>query len=206
MLRIWGRLSSINVQKVTWVAGECGLVFERIEAGMQFGVVDTPEYRTLNPNAAIPTIDDNGLILWESNAITRYIAAQYGAGTVWPTDPAKRALADLWMDWQTTTLYPSMVPAFLGLIRTAPEKRDQAAIATSIAKAEALIGLLDRHLQDKPFVAGGDFSMGDIALGPVLHRWFHMPVESGPHPHVRRWYNAIANRPAARSSLILPVT
>src|SRR5215203_5497868 len=133
MLTLWGRVNSINVQKVHWRLEELGLAYDRIEAGREFGVVDTPEYRRMNPNGLVPTIEDDGFVLWESNAIVRYLAA-------------KRADADRWMDWQATTFTPATGPAFHGLIRTASEQRDASAIAQSIAKAEPMAALLDAHL------------------------------------------------------------
>src|SRR5450631_4370637 len=105
MLKVWGRANSVNVQKVLWTCEELALPYKRIEAGMEYGVVSTPEYKKLNPNAMVPTIDDDGFVLWESNAIVRYLAAKYGAGSLWPADPKIRASADRWMDWQQTTLW-----------------------------------------------------------------------------------------------------
>ena len=94
MLRIWGRTNSINVQKVMWAVGELGLAHERIDAGGAFGGLDTAEYGAMNPNRKVPTIDDDGEVLWESNACVRYLAARYGAGSLWAEDPAERARAD----------------------------------------------------------------------------------------------------------------
>ena len=90
MLRIWGRVNSINVQKVMWAVAELGVPYERQDAGMAFGVVNTPEYKAKNPNSRVPTIEDGNLVLWESNACVRYLAAKYGAGTLWPNDPGER--------------------------------------------------------------------------------------------------------------------
>jgi glutathione S-transferase len=171
MLTLWGRTNSINVQKVHWCLEELALPYRRIDAGREFGVVDTPEYRRLNPNALVPTIEDDGFVLWESNAIVRYLAAKHAGGGLWPADPRTRADADRWMDWQATTFTPATGPAFHGLIRTAPEKRDTSAIAQSIAKAEPMAALLDAHLAGRRFVAGDAFTAGDIAVGAAAHRW-----------------------------------
>lgn len=206
MLKIWGRINSINVQKVVWAAGEVGQPFERIDAGMAYGVVDTLEYRAKNPNGLVPCLEDGDLVLWESNAIVRYLAAQYAPGTLWPTDPKVRAQADKWMDWQATSFYAAMHPAFMGLVRTPPEKRDQAAIEASIVKFEAAMAILDAQLAKSAFAAGASFGMADIALGVVAHRWLNMPVTRKPAPNVARWYGMIAARPAAEPALPLPVT
>lgn len=208
MLTIWGRLNSINVQKVVWVAGELNLPFVRHDAGMQFGITKTPDYLAKNPNAVVPCIEDDGFVLWESNAITRYLAAKYGANNagLWPADPAARALADRWMDWQTTTAYPAMHVAFHNLVRTAPDQRDAAATAASIDAFEDKMRIFDAHLSANAFAGGAQFTIGDIPIGTVVHRWMHMPVERKPRPHVERWYQAIYARPAAQAALMLPVT
>src|SRR6202140_854311 len=131
MLTIWGRSNSVNVQKVLWCCEELPRGYERIDAGGPFGVVSTPRYLNLNPNGLVPTIEDDGFVLWESNAIVRYLAAKHASGSVWPSDPHERADADRWMDWQTTTLQPAMGPAFVHLVRFPPEKRDATAVDPS---------------------------------------------------------------------------
>ena len=123
MLRIWGRLSSVNVQKVVWCADELGLAYERIDAGGAFGLTRTPEYLAMNPNSLVPVLDDDGFVLYESNAIVRYLAARHSRGTLWPEDLAKRADADRWMDWQTNTYQPAMRDIFWQLVRTPADKR-----------------------------------------------------------------------------------
>ena len=134
MLTIWGRNNSINVQKVMWTVAELGLAHQRHDVGRQFGGLDTAEFLAMNPNGLIPTIDDDGTIVWESNAVVRYLAAKYGAGSLWPEDPAQRADADRWMDWMLNTINPHIGPVFVALIRTPPEQRDGPAIDAAAAK------------------------------------------------------------------------
>jgi glutathione S-transferase len=206
MLTLWGRTNSINVQKVHWCLEEIGLPYRRIDAGREFGVVDTPEYRRLNPNALVPTIEDDGFVLWESNAIVRYLAAKHAGGTLWPADPRTRADADRWMDWQCTTFTPATGPAFHGLIRTAPDQRDAGAIAQSIAKAEPMAALLDAHLAGRRFVAGDAFTAGDIAVGAAAHRWLNLPAAREKRRHIERWHAELLTRPAAAKVLVAPIT
>jgi glutathione S-transferase len=206
MLTIWGRMNSINVQKVVWAAEELGRAFVRHDAGMAFGVVNTPEYRAMNPNGLVPVIEDDGFVLWESNAIVRYLAAKYGEGRVWPTDPAARALSDRWMDWQATTFYPAYAPAFMGLVRTPADKRDPAAIEASRVKTESILGVLDDHLAANAHLGGEAFGIGDLALGPTVHRWLNMPVARTPRPHLEAWHQRITARPSAACFRDLPVT
>ncbi|MGL4729869.1 MAG: glutathione S-transferase family protein [Bosea sp. (in: a-proteobacteria)] len=203
---IWGRLNSVNVQKVVWAAGECGVAFERRDAGMHFGINSSADYKAKNPNGLIPLVEDGETIIWESHAIIRYLAAKYAAGRLWAHDPAERSSADRWMDWTATVFNPAMNSAFHQTVRTPPEKRDEALIAASIAQTEAKLALLDAHLTGHEFLAGQHFTMAECALGPFIHRWLNMPVERQPHAHVSRWYETIRIRPAAVSALQLPVT
>jgi glutathione S-transferase len=206
MLKLWGRLNSINVQKAVLALEEMGLPYERTDAGQQFGVNKSPEYLAMNPNGLVPTLDDDGFILWESNVIVRYLCAQYAAGTLWPEDLKIRAEADRWMDWQTATLSGAMGPGFSGLVRTPPEKRNADAIAASLAKTTTLVGMLDAHLDGRDYIAGSAYSMGDIALAPIMHRWFNMPCERAAAPNAERWYATLMKRPACARVLTLPIT
>ena len=197
MLKIWGRLTSVNVQKVVWCADELGLEYERIDAGGQYGVVNSPEYRAMNPNGLVPVIDDDGFVLWESNAIVRYFSTKYGADSLWPNDIMVRADADRWMDWQAVSLNPGIGPAFLQLIRTLPEKRDDGIIENARIETEKKLGVLDAHLSTREYVAGSRFTMGDIPLGCSMDRWFKLPLTRESHPHVERWYAALRERKGA---------
>src|SRR5688572_17398264 len=153
MLKIWSRRNSINVQKVLWCCGELGLDYERIEAGLAFGVNNTPEYKALNPNGLVPTIDEDGFILWESHAILRYLARKHGSGTIWPTDARAAADVDRWMEWYSTTLWPNVRPIFHNLIRTPPEKRNMAEVEDGRQKLTANLPILDEQLAARENIA-----------------------------------------------------
>ncbi len=205
MLTIWGRISSINVQKVVWAAGEVGQSFERIDCGGAFGGLREPMFLAKNPNAQIPVLEDGELCIWESNSIVRYLAARYGAGWIWDEDPARRADADRWLDWMQASLQPAMTPAFWGAVRKVPEHAEPAKIAASVARVEPLMEILDHHLANRSFLAGERFGMADIVVGCGAHRWLNMPVERIERPHLRRWYETIFARPAAKPALVLPI-
>lgn len=206
MVRIWGRPNSLNVQKVMWAVAELGLAHERADVGGPFGGLDEPAYRARNPNGLIPVIEDEGTIVWESNAIVRYLAARWGQGTLWAIDPAERAQADQWMDWQQTTIQPLLGPLFLGLIRTAPEQRDEAVLATTARKLGETLVILDRWLADRPFVAGTRLSMGDIPAGAAVNRYLHLPIERPDLPHLRRWYDGLVASAAFRKHVMIPLS
>ncbi|MDF2781751.1 MAG: glutathione S-transferase [Geminicoccaceae bacterium] len=206
MLRVWGRTNSINVQKVMWAVGELGLAHERCDVGGAFGGLDTPEYGALNPNRKVPTIEDGGVVLWESNACVRYLAARYGAGDLWREDPAERARADMWMDWQASTLLPDMVTVFWGLIRTPKDQRDMAAIEAAAERLGGLWQILDQHLASRIFVAGERFTMGDIAVGAACYRYHELPIERPGLPQVATWYGRLRERAPFREHVMIPVT
>jgi glutathione S-transferase len=194
MLKIWGRKNSSNVQKVMWAVGETGITYEHTEFGGAFGGNREPSYLALNPNGLVPTIQDGDVTLWESNAIVRYIASKYGAGTLAPSDIATRARADQWMDWQLTTVNAPMVTTFWGLVRTPPEKRDHAAIAAGKTRYTEVMTLLDAQLAKTRFVAGDSFCMGDIPVAVMAHRYLYLFPDHPPLPDLQRWYDALAVR------------
>jgi glutathione S-transferase len=206
MLKIWGRTNSINVQKVMWAVAELGLPHERTDAGGAFGGLDTATYKSINPNSRVPTIDDNGVIVWESNTIVRYLAARYGAGRLWPIDPAHRSEADRWMDWQQTTIAPDMFPVFWGLVRTPPEKRDTAAIKAAGERLAASFQMLDRHLAGRPFVAGTDFSMGDIPVGCANARYAKLDIAKPALPNCDAWHRRLMERQGFRQHVDMPLS
>jgi glutathione S-transferase len=205
-LHIWGRMSSINVRKVVWAAQEVGVTFARTDAGKQFGIVNTPAYRALNPNSVVPTLQDGDVVLWESNVIVRYLCARYAPDTLYPLALAPRFNAERWMDWQQTTFNGAGGAAFLQWIRTPAEQRNHALIAQSVAAVEPLLAVMDAHLANQAYLAGDAFSMADIPLAAEIHRWFNLPQARPELPHVERWYQAILQRPATRGVLDQPLS
>jgi glutathione S-transferase len=206
VLRVWGRANSINVQKVLWTLDELNVPFERIDAGLHFGVVNTPEYRKMNPNGRVPTINDEGFILWESNAIVRYLAAKHGVGSLWPSDLKQRADSDRWMDWITDSVQLAVGPVFLQLIRTPPEKRDAKLIEANTQKANALFPILDNALASREYIAGRTLTIGDIPIGVFTHRWFSLPIARPNVPNVEAYYERLKQRPAYRTHIVKPLT
>jgi glutathione S-transferase len=206
VLRIWGRSNSINVQKVLWCCEELDIRYQRVDVGGPFGGNREPEYLRLNPNGLVPTISDGGFVLWESNVIVRYLAARHGMGTLCPDDLAERADADRWMDWQMGTLWSSLRPAFVGLIRTPPEKRDRADIATAISRTTENLAMLDAHLAARDYVTGTVFTMADIPLGVTAYRWFNLEIEQPPMPNLEAWYERLCARSPYEVAVMLPLS
>lgn len=206
MLKIWGRTNSINVQKVMWTVAELDLPHERTDVGGQFGGLDTPAYGTMNPNRLIPVIEDDGAVIWESNVIVRYLAAKYGVGSLWPEDPAARAVADQWMDWYLTKVIPDLHPVFLGLVRTPPERRSMTVIETAAEKLARTFNLLDDHLANRSYMTGDHLTIGDIPLGAATYRYYALPVKRPALPYLEAWYGRLQEREAFHKHVMIPLT
>lgn len=191
MLKILGRATSSNVQKVMWCCAELGLPFEREDVGGPFGRNRDPEYLAINPNGLVPTIIDDGFTLWESNTIVRYLASVHGGDEFWPSDPRARADAERWMDWQLSVLAPAVYPVFWGLIRTKPEDRDWDAINAGRDRLAAAFAILDRHLAGRDYVGGTNFTAADIPVGVVAYRWFEMDIKREDYPDLKQWYDRL---------------
>lgn len=206
MIKVWGRKNSINVQKVLWCCDELEIPYQRVEAGAQAGDVDTVAYRKLNPNGLVPTLQDGNFVLWESNTILRYLGTRYSSGDIWPTNPETRSLADRWMDWQLGTLWVDMRPMFIQLIRHSPDHRDQRLIDTAYDKTLAAMKILDAHLGENNYVAGDNFSLGDIPVGAVTYRWMSLPIERPALANLQNWYEQLGKRSAFRQHVMLPMS
>jgi len=206
MLKIWGRKNSSNVQKVLWTCAELDVAFERVDWGGGFGGNHDPAYLAMNPNGLVPTVRDGDLVLWESNTIMRYLCATRGGAHLLPGDPAERSHVERWMDWNLAALTQPMSALLVGYFRTAPEKRDHAALDQMRKRAGELWAIVERQLAEREYIAGGAFTLADIGLGIWAHRWHSYPVERPIMPRLRAWYERIGERPGFRSHVAGPVS
>ena len=205
MLRVWGRSSSFNAQKVLWLVGELRLEHQHIEVGGRFGGLDAADFLAMNPHGNVPVIDDDGAIVWESHAILRYLAARYGGSRWWPDDPGERSLADRWMDWAQTALQPDfLMGVFWGYYRTPEPQRDMASVREKVAACSAHFRLLDRVFADRPYLLGDDLTLADIPAGTALYRYFGLEIDRPPVPHVEAWYRRLQQRPPYRAHVMIP--
>jgi glutathione S-transferase len=206
MLRIWGRKTSSNVQKVLWCCGELDIPFERVDVGGPFGGNKDVHYLELNPNGLVPTIQDGDLVLWESNTICRYLAATHNGERLYPPAPAERADVERWMDWQLSTIGPPMGVLLYGLIRSKPEARDHASIEAARRKAFAAWAIIEDALESAPFLTGSGLSLAEIVMGTLVYRWHAFPIERPPLPRLKAWYERMRERPAFRMHIEIPIT
>lgn len=204
MITVWGRNTSSNVQVVMWAIAELGLTHERIDWGGAFGGNDDPDYRARNPNGLIPTIKDGELVLWESQAILRYLGARYGDEAFWPSDPANRAPIDMWAEWVKTTLAPALtLKVFWQLVRTKAADRNHALIAEGAAQLKALTAMVEARLGDGPYLGGAALSFADVMLGHVLYRYNTLDFERGATPNLDAYYAHLQERPTYREHVMV---
>ena len=206
MLKIWGRINSINVMKVLWCVDEIGIDYERTDAGMEFGVVDESFYGKLNPNRKVPTIEDNVVVLWESNVIVRYLAAKYALGTLCLEDAGERAGAEQWMDWQQTSVHADITFIFWGLVRNRKENQDPEKIAAASGRLGESWRLVDDHLSGRDFLCGDQLTMADIPLGTAVWRWYNLDIERPELANVEAWHERLKQRAGFQQHVMLPLT
>jgi glutathione S-transferase len=208
MLKIWGRPNSIHTQRVLWTCAEAEVPYELILAsatmgpdghisggGKPYGIVDTPSYRAMNPNGTVPTIDDDGYVLWESNVISRYLAQKYAPEALFGGSLERLGHANQWMEWTGTRLEPALHVLVMELVRLAPEKRDPANVERVRRETLPRLEILDRHLAGQPYVAGDTFTLGDIPPGAAAYRWTLFDLDGPPLPHLKAWQARLAERP-----------
>ncbi|MDA0238431.1 MAG: glutathione S-transferase family protein [Proteobacteria bacterium] len=205
MLKLWGRPDSSATHKVLWTCIEAGIEYEFIMTGGKYGGLTDPEYLAMNPTLRIPTILDDGYVGWESNSCARYLAAKYASGTLWPEDLQIRAEADKWMDWQCTH-WMDIVPAFAWLIRGTETFGAAEGVEPSRLKSLEAYQMLEDRLEDRDYVAGDSFTMGDIALCPRVHQFLNLDIDTPGMPNIKAWYARLKERPSFDQVFTLPLT
>jgi glutathione S-transferase len=206
MITIWGRKTSANVQKVLWLCDEIGVKFERKDVGGPFGGLDTPEFRTLNPNQVIPVIQDQGVVVWESHAVMRYLATKYAPEKLYPTEPKARSQVERWLDWHLGTLSPAITPVFISLYRTPEAERNADVLARQVAVLTKTLVSLDSQMAGRPYLAGDDLTIADFAFGNSIWRWLAFPIARPELPNVQAWQARVATRPAYQMHVAQPVS
>ena len=195
MLKIYGYAASINVRKVLWVCDELGLSFDREDWGGAFRPTSDPQFKALNSAGMVPVINDDGVIVWESNTIVRYLASSRGRTDLLPVQPAARAQVEQWMDWQGSDFNNSWRVAFQGLVRKNPAFQDPKAIEASLGQFSTMVGIVDAQLaRTGAYIAGDGFTAADIAIGLSLRRWHSIPVTRPRYPNVERYYEKLLMR------------
>ena len=204
MIEIWGRKNSSNVIPVMWTLAELKIPYKRHNVGGSFGGTNTDSYARMNPNKLVPTMNDQGFILWESNAIVRYLCRQYAYGSLCPDDPREAAQADQWMEWYKSSVMTKIHPVFWGLIRVPLEQRDLTKTTQGATEIAKVLGVLDNHLDQRTHVLGDTFTMADIPLGASMYRYYNLDIEHGSFPNIESWYDRLCQRPAYQDHAMIP--
>ncbi len=205
MIKVWGRASSSNVQSVMWCINELKLPHDRIDAGLMYGVTDTPDYLAMNPNGTVPTIvDGSNPPLWESGAILRYLANKYGKAPFWPDDPVQRADVDRWAEWGKVSVQTNFSgPIFWKLVRTQPEQRDEQQLAAAVKHFEKFLTIADQRLSTRKFLVNDDFTLADIQFGHILFRYYDVDIKRSPLPELRRYYDQLTTMPNYKQHVMI---
>jgi glutathione S-transferase len=199
-LRVLGRHTSSNVQKVLWCLAELGQAFQREDYGGPFGRSNAPEYLRFNPNGTVPTLVDADFAIWESNTIVRYLCNKFQPTTLYPADAAQRALIERWMDWQLASVAVEFLPLYRGLVR---EQRQAEELEVARQRTARLLTILDGALAEREYLNGPELTVADMALGPTVYRWYELPIRREPMLNLKNWYVRLTHRSAFRDSVMV---
>ncbi|PTX54084.1 glutathione S-transferase [Litoreibacter ponti] len=201
---LYGRATSSNVQAVLWALEEMGLDYTRLDYGEGFAPLDTPDYLALNPHGLIPVLREGDVAIWESCAILRYLAARHGGDAFWPADPLARAQVDMWAEWAKRDVAEGFTgPVFWQVVRTPKARWDHAAIAQAVATLEMHLAKAEARLAHQDYLCGDSLTLADIVFGHVLYRYFDIEIDRAPLPHLRRYADRLAERPAYRHCVMV---
>lgn len=194
-MKLYGRTTSFNVQKVLWLLEELAVPYEHIELGGRFGGLDSPEFSRLNPMRKVPVLVDGKKVVWESHTILRYLAASYGRPAWYSDNPYQRSLYERWMDWAQVTFQPAFMGTFWGFYRMPPNKRDMGAINSDLQKCSQCLDVIEHQLMDNDYIAGPAITLADISVGSVLYRLTSQGLKVELPPRVMNWYEKLKQRP-----------
>ena len=206
MITVWGRENSTNVKKVLWMLDELELTYNIVNAGGAFGKNTDPAYLALNPNGLVPCFQEDDFVLWESNAILRYLAECSGKPEFWPADARHRASIDKWLDWASSSLIAPYRQVYQTLVRIPEPERDMALVASGMKVFEKYWAIADAILAKQKWLSGETFGIGDIPLGIYAYSWYSLNIERQSHPNVERWYQQLTQRPAFIKRVMIPLS
>ena len=196
MLKILGKAASINVRKVLWTCAEIGIPFEREDWGAGFRSTADPEFLRMNPNAMVPVIKDGDFVLWESNAICRYLCARHEREDLLPRAPQARAQVEKWMDWQISDLNNAWRYAFMAIARQSPLHQDAELLQRSCVDWNRHMRVIEQHIATHtPFLAGSQFTLADIVIGLSIHRWKSTLLDHPSFPNIDDYFLRLGELP-----------
>jgi glutathione S-transferase len=203
MLTIYGRANSSNVSVAMWAIGELGLPHRRLDYGRGYATTQTPDYLAMNPTGLVPTLDDDGVVLFESGAILRYLGSKYGDATFWPADPAIRGPLDSWAEWGKNAFVAGAAEIFYEVVRRKPENKSPEGMRRAVAAVTPLATMLNARLTGRTWIGGEDFTFADVAVGHQLYRYFTISWDRPDLPALAAYYDRLTGRPAFRDHVMV---
>ncbi|MBE88010.1 MAG: hypothetical protein CMM76_01055 [Rhodospirillaceae bacterium] len=210
--KLWGRPTSARTEKVMLALAELNIEHDYIlssatmgpdgsvtKGGKAFGIVDTTEYLAMNPNGTVPTINDNGYVLWESNAIIQYLGMKYDPGLFYDNDIETYGSAARWLMWENNQLIPPMHELVMHLVRLPEDQRDTREAEKARQKLIKEFTIIEEQLGKTEYIAANRWTMGDIPLTIRCHRWHLFDIERPDMPNLSRYYSAVQKRPSFQS-------
>jgi glutathione S-transferase len=193
MIKVLGRKTSGNVQKVLFLLEEAGIAYEREDYGRIFENTKTEHYLSMNPTAKVPTMIDGETVIWESNTILRYLARTQAPGLTGAT-PAEKAEVERWMDFLLAAINAGYLAAFKGSKLSEDERAP--GFGAQVKELHAQMAILDGHIANHEFFALGKLTLADIALAPIIGRCLGFPLDRPAMPHLEAWYERMKELPA----------
>lgn len=203
MIKLWGRRTSINVQKVMWVLAELGLEYDRVDVGGSFGGLNDAAYTAINPNQQIPTLVDGDTVLWESNAVLRYLGDAYGRNAIFGSTPAARGASDMWMEWYQSSVYANFQTVFHQCVKLPRAERCAEVLEQAQQRVFKKFALFNDKLESSAFINGDRVGLGDVPMATSLYRYYTMDIERPNFPHIARYYEQLTQRAAYSENVMI---
>ena len=199
-LRIYG-VARTRAFRALWIAQELGLDYEHIPMEIGLAGARKAEYLAINPNGRLPAIDDGGFVLWESLAITLYLAKKHSAGRLYPATLQAEATAWQWSLWSVQEVDRGVNIWSLHAMRLPPEDRDPRRLAEALKVLEQPFKVLAAALAERPYLLGDAFTVADLNVAAVISRAIDMDLSA--MPRLGDWLKRCLERPAARAARAL---
>ncbi|WP_255215148.1 glutathione binding-like protein [Paraburkholderia youngii] len=193
-ITVLGRNTSSNVQKVMWLLAEINRGCERIDVGGKYGGKKGGATLATTRTASSRRSIHGDIVIWESNTILRYLANVFRLSELYPNGHAERANVERWMDWQLSSFGPANVLLYQSIVRTPIAERNEDVIEQHRARNATHLAILEQTPSNHRFIAGDKFTLGDVSMGALVHRWFKLSVMRPDHPHLRGCYDSMCER------------
>jgi len=198
MIKLYG-IPMSRASRCLWMLEELGVPYEQVPTSF-VGDAQKPDYLKLNPNGRIPTLEDDGLLVWESMAINLHLGERYDKGFR-PRSPEERAHVVQWSFWGMTEIEPGLIDAFVNRVMAPEAQRNKAVADAGEQKLQRPLAVLDHELAHHSFLLGDRFTLADLNVASVLAIAPLARIDLAKYPNVQRWLAACTERPACRKAM-----